>query len=71
VVVVLVVDTPEAEARVEAELLAAEVELVLADPASVLVWVIPAEACVLLIQAQRSSVLRLIDRPPWPHPIAG
>jgi hypothetical protein len=65
-VVVVVVDTPEAE------LLAAEVESASADPGSVVVRVITiAEACVSLMRAPGSCVLRFINRPPLREGIAG
>ena len=68
VLVVAVVDTLEAEA----ELVAAEVESALADPDSVAGQVTTiAEACVLLMRAPGSCVLRFINRPPWRERIAG
>ena len=63
-VVVAVAATAEAEVdRVEAELLAAEVESASADPDSV--------ACALLIRVPGSFILRFIDRPPLRWRIAG
>jgi hypothetical protein len=66
-VVVAVEDTAEAEEgvdRVEAALLAAEVESASADPDSVVGRVTTiAEACISQIRAPGSSVLRFIDRP--------
>jgi hypothetical protein len=64
--VVVEVDT------LEAELAAAEVESASADPDSVVGRVTTiAEACVLLIRAPGSSVLRFINRPPLRERIAG
>jgi hypothetical protein len=73
VVVVLVADTPEAGVdRVEAELVAEEVESASAEPDSVVVQVTTiAEACALLICVPGSFVLRFIDRPPLRDRIAG
>jgi hypothetical protein len=75
VAVVLVADTPEAAEgadRVEAGLVAEEVELASADPDSVVGRVITiAEACVLLIRAPGRFVPRFIDRPPLRDRITG
>ena len=72
-VVVAVAATAEAEVdRVEAELLAAEVESASADPDSVVGRVtIIAEACVLLTRGPGSCVLQFINRPPLRERIAG
>jgi hypothetical protein len=74
VLVVAVVDTPEAE--VEVQCLAGGTSLVedsvLLDQDSVVVrGTTIAEAWVLLIRAPGSSVLRLVDRPRLPYRIAG
>ena len=71
-VVVAVAATEEAEVdRVEAELLAAEVESASADPDSVVGQVTTiVEACVSLTRAPGSSVPRFIDRHPLPGRIA-
>ena len=75
VLVVAVVDTLAAAAgvdRVEAELVAAEVESASADPDSVVGQVTTiAEACVLLMRAPGSSVPRFINRRPLRERIAG
>ena len=75
VVAALVAATPEAEVevdRVEAELLAAEVESASADPDSVVGrGTTIAEACALLIRVPGSFVLQFIDHPPLRERIAG
>ena len=74
-VVVLVVGTPEAEVEVQdlAEgTLLVEEDSVLLDQDSVFVpGTTIAEACVSLIRALGSFVLRLVDRPRLPDRIAG
>ena len=69
-------DTLEAEVEVQGlaggTSLVAEEDSVLVDQDSVFVpGTTLAEACVSLTQAQRSCVLRLVDRPRLPDRIAG
>ena len=72
VLVVAVVDTEAGVDTLEAELAAAEVESASADPDSVVGRVTTtAEACVSLMRAPGSSVLRFINRPPLRERIAG
>ena len=72
VLVVAVVDTEAGVDTLEAELAAAEVESASADPDSVVSRVTTtAEACVSLMRAPGSSVLRFINRPPLRERIAG
>jgi len=72
VLVVAVVDTEAGVDTLEAELAAAEVESASADPDSVVGRVTTtAEACVSLMRAPGSSVLRFINRRPLRERIAG
>ena len=74
-VVLVVVGTPEAEVEVEGLAVGislVEEDSVLLDQDSVFApGTTIAEACVSLTQAQRSCVLRLVDRPRLPDRIAG
>ena len=74
-VVVLVVGTPEAEVEVqdlaEGTLLVEEDSVLLDQDSAFVLGTTIAEACVSLIRAPGSFVLRLVDRPRLPDRIAG